>query len=101
MLERARRGAATAVQCAMFSTSINLMDLTSQDAVRLPRVLHYDASMHVLVPEDPRLVTTLKAWIAYSTDVFTSRSFETVLGCFLANVHKLQSADQPYSQNFM
>lgn len=45
--------------------------------------------MHVLVLEDLGSVPTLKAWIADSADASTSRSFGTVLGCFLASVHKL------------
>lgn len=70
-------------------TLTNALNLTSQDVVRLPRVLHYDATMHVLVLEDLGPVPTLKAWIADSADASTSRIFGSVLGCFLANVHKL------------
>ncbi|KAH0166050.1 hypothetical protein KCU67_g4474, partial [Aureobasidium melanogenum] len=55
----------------------------------LPRVLHYDASMHVLVLEDLGPIPTLKAWLAESSTASTSQPFGTVLGCFLASVHKL------------
>jgi hypothetical protein len=69
----------------MLLTLTNALGLES----RLPRVLHYDASMHVLVLEDLGPIPTLKAWSAESSTASTSQPFGSVLGCFLASVHKL------------